>query len=128
MEASAAWAPPPTRQAKWRECLLPRPATHPLLLSRICLPNEHGISKTMGGGKSGKDFSPGNWFPFQTLHIANYISFKWSFPPHFLLTGCFYGYLLWRVSILRRLQPWMYLCKVILVKLGLREVAARTSC
>lgn len=82
MEASAAWAPPPTRQAKWRECLLPRPATHPLLLSRICLPNEHGISKTMGkGGKSGKDFSPGNWFPFQTLHIANYISFKWSFSP-----------------------------------------------
>lgn len=51
MEASAAWAPPPTRQAKWRECLLPRPATHPLLLSRICLPNEHGISKTMGGKK-----------------------------------------------------------------------------
>lgn len=54
MEASAAWAPPPTRQAKWRECLLPRPATHPLLLSRICLPNEHGISKTMGGGEEWK--------------------------------------------------------------------------
>lgn len=50
-EASAAWAPPPTPQGKWKACRPPRPATPLSLVCRICRQSEDGTDRSLSPGK-----------------------------------------------------------------------------
>lgn len=49
--ASAAWAPPPTPQGKWKACRPPRPATPLSLVCRICRQSEDGTDGSLSPGK-----------------------------------------------------------------------------
>lgn len=109
MAASAASAPPLTHQAKWRESRPLRPATRPLLPSRICLRSEHGRARDPM-----KD-----WNQIASIQGISFLLRPSTSPllrPGFRGMFCFWaaGFIttIWKTGMFvwRKLMPWMCVC------------------